>query len=169
MSTVLINIAALTMAIFLSIGGIMYFGPNFRAGNERGQAQVMAQVLSLVATGVQVRERESQDVTPATFDLSSLVPEYIPDVPAHPFGGPDPILVDKNGTQSGSAAFALLKVEGSASEAVCKNINVFGGGGDGVAARVAPDPGQSLGCYKAEVAVGDAIPAGSFVAYAALY
>jgi len=167
MSNLIIGVIGVILSIGVAVAGASFLGANFTNSRVRTDATAGMETLARVAAAVQVRDRERELATSATSTLADiLVPAYLEDMPANPFGGPSLFLLGDGGATTGPAAFVAMKVVGGNADSICDSISKQGLGPAVAPTASWPTPARSVGCFKAASSLGSAVQAGELIAYA---
>lgn len=161
MSNVLIGIVGVILFIGLAVIGASFFGPVVSDSIMESRANGVIQKLATVANAVTLRNREGETRTQASPDASTLVPDYLDEVPTNPVSGAPVSLVSQQAfTGGGDATYVASRI--STSE-MCDYLNRNGGGAS-PAPTVTAMPNQPTGCVRAGVTYGS-YTTGDYVAY----
>ncbi|QAY80143.1 hypothetical protein [Sphingosinicella sp. BN140058] len=165
MSNVIIGIIGAMMVIGLALASATYFGPRVTQTHNQGDAQLAIEAVSSAANAIRVRDLEKSSVFQSGTDLSSLNPDYLPEAPRNPFGGPAPMALNATGDTTGVAHFVALKLAGLRASKICDEISRQTGG-------PVPAPAGAMsyqiGCVGISTTMSPNLLAGDYIAYARL-
>lgn len=167
MSNVLIGIVGIILFIGLALAGASFFGPVVTDSLSESKANGTMQVLSKVATAIQIRNREMEVSTPSAVDASVLVPEYLDEIPRNPTNSSAVYLLNSVATVGvGGAAMVATKIGADAeSRLMCLYLNRSGGSKtDVVPLHTNTLPTQRAGCVQSNITYGPFLT-GDYVAY----
>jgi hypothetical protein len=153
MSNVLIGIVGVVLFIGLSLAGASFFGPVMTDSMTEARASGVVQIMSTTAKAVSMRNREQETTTPASADSSSLVPDYLVEVPVNPVNGNPVMLVNANGTTAGGMTRLIVTKMTTNDAGMCAYIDRQGGG-NGTIQTLGALPSQTIGCARAGYTVG---------------
>lgn len=153
MSNVLIGIVGVVLFIGLSLAGASFFGPVMTDSMTEARASGVVQIMSTTAKAVSTRNREQETTTPGSADSSSLVPDYLAEIPVNPINGNPVMMVNATGTTAGGMTRLIVTKMTANDAAMCGYIDRQGGG-NGSVQTLASLPTQTIGCARAGYTIG---------------